>query len=125
MLASHAYEEVTPSMRSGRKGSGQPEPKRKRQERLAEKLLEIRLKLGLSQGDMMRRLGDDESKRDYVSKYERGIMEPPLAILLEYARMISTTGRGEFLETLIDDSMDLPGHLPADPSKQLKRPHNG
>jgi transcriptional regulator with XRE-family HTH domain len=92
---------------------------------LAEKLLEIRLKLGLSQGDMMRRLGDDESKRDYVSKYERGIMEPPLAILLEYARMISTTGRGEFLETLIDDSMDLPGHLPADPSKQLKRPHNG
>lgn len=109
-------------MRAVRKGSGRPDPKRKRQERLAEKLLEIRLKLGLSQGDMMRRLGNDESKRDYVSKYERGVMEPPLAVLLEYARMISTTGRGEFLETLIDDSLDLPKHLPADPSKHLERP---
>jgi transcriptional regulator with XRE-family HTH domain len=109
-------------MRGTRKGAGRPEPKRKRQERLAKKLLEIRLKLGLSQGDMIRRLGDDESKRDYVSKYERGVMEPPLAALLEYARMISTTGRGEFLESLIDDSLDLPEDLPADPSKHLKRP---
>jgi transcriptional regulator with XRE-family HTH domain len=89
---------------------------------LAEKLLEIRLKLGLSQGDMMRRLGDDESKRDYVSKYERGVMEPPLAVLLEYARMISTTGRGEFLEALIDDLLDLPSRVPADPSKYFSRP---
>lgn len=108
-------------MRAGRKGSGRTEPKRKRQERLAEKLLEIRLELGLSQGDMMRRLGDDESKRDYVSKYERGVMEPPLAVLLEYARMISTTGRGEFVEALIDDSLDLPTRIPADPSKHLPR----
>jgi transcriptional regulator with XRE-family HTH domain len=88
---------------------------------LAEKLLEIRLQLGLSQGDMMRRLGDDESKRDYVSKYERGVMEPPLAVLLEYARMISTTGRGEFLETLIDDSLDLPTRFPANPSNHPRR----
>jgi transcriptional regulator with XRE-family HTH domain len=88
---------------------------------LAEKLLKIRLKLGLSQGDMMRHLGEDESKRDYVSKYERGVMEPPLAVLLEYARMISMTGRGEFLEAMIDDSMDLPAIIPADPSEYFPR----
>lgn len=104
-----------------RKSAGRPGPKRKRQERLGEKLLEIRLKLGLSQGDMMRRLGEDETKRDYVSKYERGVMEPPLAALLDYARMISTTGHGEFLEALIDDSLDLPAHIPADPSKVFNR----
>jgi transcriptional regulator with XRE-family HTH domain len=108
-------------MRAGRRGTGQPGPKRKRQERLAEKLLEIRLKLGLSQGDMMRRLGEDEAKRDYISKYERGVMEPPLAVLLEYSRMISTTGGGEFLEALIDDSLDLPTDIPANPSKHPVR----
>lgn len=105
------------------KSVGRPGPKRKRQERLGEKLLEIRLKLGLSQGDMMRRLGEDETKRDYVSKYERGVMEPPLAVLLDYARMISTTGRGEFLEVLIDDSQDLPSKIPADPYKYFLRPN--
>jgi transcriptional regulator with XRE-family HTH domain len=108
-------------VRAGGRGSGQPEPKRKRQARLAEKLLEIRLKLGLSQGDMMRRLGEDEAKRDYISKYERGVMEPPLAVLLEYSRMISTTGGGEFLEALIDDSLDLPADIPTNPSKRPVR----
>ena len=40
-------------------------------------------------------------------------------LLLRYARAISTTGRGEFLEALIDDEMDLPEKLPADPVKTL------
>lgn len=89
---------------------------------MGEKLLEIRLQLGLSQGDMMRRLGEDEAKRDYVSKYERGVMDPPLVVLLDYARIMSTTGRGEFLEVLIDDSQDLPSKIPADPSKYFPPP---
>lgn len=88
---------------------------KKRPERLPEKLLEIRTKLGLSQGGMSRRLGGEETERAYISKYERGVLEPPLEVLLEYARAISTTGGGEFLEILIDDSMNLPSRLPAAP----------
>ena len=84
------------------------------------KLLEIREKLGLSQGGMSRILGGEET-REYISKYERGVLEPPLEVLLNYARVLSTTGRGEFLEVLIDDSLDLPTHIPADPAKQSAR----
>jgi len=94
---------------------------KKRPTRLPEKLLEIREKLRLSQGGMCRRLGRDEAERAYISKYERGVLEPPLELLLEYARAISSTGRGEFLEALIDDSLDLPTRIPADPSKHLRR----
>lgn len=90
---------------------------KKRPKRLASKLLQIRLELGLSQGEMSRRLGGNEAERAYISKYERGVLEPPLEILLEYARLISTTGKGEFLEALIDDSMNLPTRLPSSPDK--------
>lgn len=94
--------------------------KRKRPTRLAEKLLEIRTKLGLSQGGMVRFLGlEAELERDYISKYERNILEPTLETLLMYARAISTTGGGEFLEVLIDDKMDLPKSIPADPNKEI------
>jgi transcriptional regulator with XRE-family HTH domain len=86
--------------------------------RLAEKLLHIRnyLNGGLSQDDMVRRLGmTEELNRNYISCFERGTRVPPLNVLLAYARIISTTGRGEFLEALIDDEMKLPERLPADP----------
>jgi transcriptional regulator with XRE-family HTH domain len=108
LCVASAREEVAPSVRALRQ--------KKRPRRLPGKLLEIREKLGLSQGGMCRRLGRDEVERAYISKYERGVLEPPLEILLEYARAISTTGGGEFLEALIDDSMDLPARLPADPT---------
>jgi transcriptional regulator with XRE-family HTH domain len=94
---------------------------KKRPERLPEKLLEIRMSLGLSQGGMSKRLGGEEAERAYISKYERGVLEPSLKVLLEYARAISTTGGGEFLETLIDDSMNLPARLPADPIQKSGR----
>jgi transcriptional regulator with XRE-family HTH domain len=98
-----------------------PTPKRKKPARLAEKLLTIRQRLNLSQDGIIRRLGLElEIERDYVSKYERGILEPTLNVLLAYARAISTTGQGEFLETLIDDKQDLPVKLPADPDRQLR-----
>jgi transcriptional regulator with XRE-family HTH domain len=90
---------------------------RQRPARLAEKLVMIRTNLGLSQNGMVRRLGlEGELLREDISRFERGVGgEPPLNILLSYARAISTTGRGEFLEALIDDEMDLPEKLPADP----------
>lgn len=91
---------------------------RRRPARLPEKLLEIRQKLGLSQGGMSKVLGGEET-REYISKYENGLLEPPLDVLLAYARLISKTGGGEFLEALIDDNLDPPTHIPADPLKQV------
>jgi transcriptional regulator with XRE-family HTH domain len=92
---------------------------RQRPARLAEKLVAIRSALGLSQNGMVRRLGlEGELLREDISRFERGVGgEPPLSILLRYARIISTTGRGEFLEVLIDDSLDLPSQVPANPSQ--------
>jgi hypothetical protein len=72
---------------------------------------------------MVQRLGlSDELIREDISRFERGIGgEPPLHVLLRYARVISTTGRGEFLEVLIDDELDLPEKIPANPKTILAR----
>jgi transcriptional regulator with XRE-family HTH domain len=96
---------------------------RRRPARLAEKLVAIRTALKLSQNGMVRRLGlEGQLLREDVSRFERGVGgEPPLNILLRYARAISTTGRGEFLEALIDDELDLPDEMPAAPSTLLPR----
>lgn len=85
--------------------------KRKRPSRLAAKLLEVRVKLGLSQGEMVRRLGlEGELERDYISKYERGILEPPLHVLCAYADAANV-----LLDALARDNFDLPAKLPAKP----------
>jgi transcriptional regulator with XRE-family HTH domain len=82
--------------------------------RLAEKLKEIREKLGLSQNGMIRRMGlADELTQAEISAFERGIRVPPLTALLEYARAISPDGTGEYLEVLIDDRLALPEKLPS------------
>ncbi len=84
---------------------------RQRPERLAEKLLQIRLALGLSQSELLRRLGlEDAISYKKVSDYERGQREPSLIILLEYARVA-----GVSTDVLIDDRLDLPAKLPAKP----------
>jgi transcriptional regulator with XRE-family HTH domain len=81
---------------------------RPRPERLAEKLRDIRLALGLSQTEMHARLGlEDEVDYTNISKYELGRNEPPLATLLSYARVA-----GVHLEDIVDDEMDLPDRLP-------------
>ena len=87
---------------------------RMKQERLAEKLLQIRLALGLSQSEMLRRLGFEDAL-DYkrISEYELGKNEPPLAVLLSYARAVNVS-----TDVLIDDELDLPDKLPA----RAKRP---
>lgn len=82
--------------------------------RLAEKLLQIRVSLDLSQNGMLRRLGDPEKlSQSNISGYERGVREPPLLILLEYARVA-----GVYMEVLIDDSINLPEKLPANPKSE-------
>lgn len=84
---------------------------RPRPERLAEKLLTIRQALGLSQNEMIRRLGYAERIfQGTLSAYERGEREPALPILLSYARTA-----GVCVDVLIDDELDLPERLPATP----------
>jgi transcriptional regulator with XRE-family HTH domain len=80
---------------------------RPRPKRLPEKLLQIRLALGLSQGEMLRQLELDHLNRTTVSAYEVGTSEPPLPILLKYARLV-----GVSTDVLIDDELDLPSKLP-------------
>jgi transcriptional regulator with XRE-family HTH domain len=82
---------------------------RKKPERLPEKLLYIRSALGLSQNGLIRHLNyEDELTQEYISGYERGLREPPLLILLAYARAANV-----LVEVLIDDELDLPEQLPA------------
>jgi len=77
--------------------------------RLAEKLLEIRQKLGLSQNEMVRRLGlEDEFDQERVSKYERAVLEPPLSVLCAYADAANL-----YIDALARPERDLPGELPA------------
>jgi transcriptional regulator with XRE-family HTH domain len=78
-----------------------PRPK---PERLAEKLVEIRTKLGLSQSELFRRLDIEEySELKRISDYETGKSEPPLPVLLCYARLIRIS-----TDVLIDDKLNLP-----------------
>ncbi len=77
--------------------------------RLSEKLSQIRSALGLSQSETLRQLGvEDLITYKQISKYELGVTEPPLLVLLRYARAANVS-----VEALIDDEMDLPAKLPA------------
>jgi transcriptional regulator with XRE-family HTH domain len=84
---------------------------RLRSERLAEKLREIRMALGLSQNELIRQLRlDDVIYQSNVSGYELGEREPPLPILLKYAE-----AAGVCLDVLANDDLDLPDRLPSKP----------
>lgn len=75
--------------------------------RLAEKLLQIRNVLGLSQSEMFWRLGvEDLISYKQISKYELGITEPPLPVILQYARAANIS-----TDVLIDDALNLPSKL--------------
>lgn len=84
---------------------------RQKPERLAEKLLQIRVTLELSQDGMLERLGlAEDFSRSRISAYELGNREPPLPVLLKYARLV-----GISTDVLIDDELDLPAKLPSQP----------
>jgi transcriptional regulator with XRE-family HTH domain len=76
-----------------------PQPKR-----LAEKLLQIRTKLELSQNEMIRRMGlSGELRREEISDFERGRRVPSLIVTLHYARAFDVSA-----DVLIDDELELP-----------------
>jgi transcriptional regulator with XRE-family HTH domain len=81
---------------------------RQRPKRLAEKLTSIRLALGLSQSELIKRLGAEDSlTQNKISSYELGTGEPSLLTLLRYARVA-----GVNMEALVDDELDLPERIP-------------
>jgi transcriptional regulator with XRE-family HTH domain len=77
--------------------------------RLAAKLLEIRHSLHLSQEQMFKLLDCRESPlyARHLSDFELGKREPPLPLLLRYAKVA-----GVPLEVLADDELNLPKRLP-------------
>ncbi len=76
--------------------------------RLAEKLLQIRIALGLSQNGMIRRMGlTNELLREEITLFEHAVRVPPLPVLLEYAHAANV-----YVDVLIDDDVDLPDDLP-------------
>lgn len=82
--------------------------RRKSPAKLAAKLLAVRKQLNESQGGMLARLKiESEFERDYVSKWERGLLEPPLFVLCAYAEAANV-----WLEVLVKDELDLPENLP-------------
>jgi transcriptional regulator with XRE-family HTH domain len=86
---------------------------RAKPKRLAEKLLQIREGLGLSQNGIARRMGlADELSQSNISEFESGRREPSLLVLLQYARTAGVT-----IDMLADDEVDLPGTLTAKPGK--------
>lgn len=79
---------------------------------LAEKLFQIRRYLGITQEQMIERLDYKETPLfpGHISEYERGRREPPLEVLLRYARLVRVP-----MELLVDDKLRLPDKISVDP----------
>jgi transcriptional regulator with XRE-family HTH domain len=76
---------------------------REKPTKLGKKLAQIRKHLGVSQSGLVTVFGLSEKlTRNDISKYERGIREPALAVLLKYAR-----ASGIRVDDLIDDQIKL------------------
>jgi transcriptional regulator with XRE-family HTH domain len=85
---------------------------RSRPRNLAGKLLQIREALDLSQNGMIRHLHLTGSvSQNGISAFELGTREPPLPILLRYAR-----AAGVCVDILIDDELHLPEKIPSTPT---------
>lgn len=79
---------------------------KQRPERLAGKLRTIRLNLGLSQTELIQKMGfEGELIQSHISAYEveKHQRIPPVGVLLQYSRI-----SGIPLETIVDDEMEIP-----------------
>lgn len=92
--------------------------RRPRPARLAQKLRQIRTALGLTQQEMFERLGDTRTRlyRGQIGLYETGQREPPMLVVLRYARVV-----GVPMELLVDDDLDLPNRLPCVPHEWIMK----
>ena len=86
---------------------------RSRPKRLGEKLLLIRIRLGLTQSDLIKRLAvrSETLYPSSISLFEHGGREPSLPVLLAYSNLSGWT-----INELVDDKVDL-----TDPKVHKKR----
>lgn len=70
---------------------------------LPEKLLKIRTDLKLSQIELAEELSFDDFhlRKSDISRYESGLREPSLIVLLRYAKLANVS-----METLVDDAVE-------------------
>jgi transcriptional regulator with XRE-family HTH domain len=81
---------------------------------LARKLLHVRKAMGLSQNQMINRMGlTNKLFREEISDFERNKRIPSLEVVLQYARAANVS-----VEALIDDELELPKKLPANPKSE-------
>lgn len=85
---------------------------------LGEKLRQIRTSLDLTLEQMIKHLNYEDSPiyPTNISGMERGEREPPLTLLLAYARLI-----GVSTDILIDDELTLPKRLSIRRARALER----
>jgi transcriptional regulator with XRE-family HTH domain len=79
---------------------------RHRPKRLAEKLLQIRKVLGLSQREIAERLAEGAGVKitdKNISKYERDKSVPFIEVVLAYSRLANV-----LMNEIVDDDLDLP-----------------
>jgi len=89
-------------------GTRHPRPQ---PDRLAEKLRHIRARLGYTLEEMAQALAGVKKSppnKSYIHRFEAGMREPSLLVLLEYSR-----AAGVPMESLVDDDLNLPERLPA------------
>ncbi len=86
--------------------------------KLPEKLKMIRNRLDLTFEELIERLDCPQIPlyRASISQYENGKREPPLLVLLRYARTANVN-----LEMLVDDELELPEKLLASNKKSFSR----
>ena len=72
-----------------------------RPKRLAEKLLAVRKRLGLSQSQLVRRI-DPQMPYTRISEFELGRRFPPIYVLVAYARLAVV-----HIDDLVDDDIKL------------------
>jgi len=75
--------------------------KRARPRKLGRKLRQVRKRAGLSQTAVAKEFGVKD--RALISQFETGKRQPPLPVLLKYARLA-----GVVVDVLIDDKLKLP-----------------
>jgi transcriptional regulator with XRE-family HTH domain len=89
-------------------------------QKLPGKLLAIREAIGLNQPELLDRLSEYDKRikrlnKSNISNYEKGHREPPIPVLLAYARLA-----GVCLEVLADPKKTLPAKLPVEPGHKAE-----
>ena len=84
--------------------------------KLAGKLLAIREYLDCTGLQLAEKLSDDQIKvqRTAIPRFEKGIREPSLIILLRYAKLVNIS-----TDNLIDDQRELPERISASKKNSL------